>query len=674
MTKVTGNPFATQRWEHDALHIICVPASMEEIADSKNVYLPGIRGSGKTTILNALDLRVRNSKEVLIKNKENMPNELIGSCISLLHQFTKRFKVLSSISSEVHEDVFTLYFHLISLSEILDTIVFARSEGILRYPINSEREMVSEIFEEFPSLESYKKGNEITFLELSSAFRKICMKLRIDVGRTNIDPIIDLTGEISPPILYEVFCKKIVAKGILAVSDEKQYFLAICVDNAHFLSKDHQKFLNTVVQSSRSPICYKISFVKGLFNDSDTVDPSLALTTHDRKTISLDYSRDRKIFRTICKEVLIARLSQVTIDNPAMKGRRNTLRSYNQIMEMLFGPSDYNSVFDYLIKSTTMRRRKRMHEFVESYESWFSSLCEELEERQPERRVPPYYQAYIFNQLFKSDAARADRAFKGQEFDQIDNYFRQKAAAALTHYCAETRKDVPMLGEVSIGTVSDGCIRDFLLIQHHIFRTTEKSKRVRSFNLYNPRTVPAKHQADAIRQASEDYFMGRLDVNQRGGFHASRIVKALGRLIFLLQTKGENALRSNERGIICFDVGEKSLFDEEQGRHIDLVRAINKGQDAGAIRVLEPSYISYDQERWSGVVKLRLHRLLASKFGFSPRGPLREVHVSLDEMLDLVGSYGDVDENAWAERVFSRIDPTWSHESSKQAAQLRLVI
>lgn len=662
MTKIRQNPFSTQRWEHEVEHLIYVPTIISEVGEEKNTFLPGIRGSGKTTILNSLDLRVRESEAVRISNPENVPSRCIGTCLSLLHEFTSKFLRLNSADGSTHEEVFTLYFHLLTLAEVLDTLRYARSTRTLSYSASKEFDFVIRLYEDFPLLESYRKFHENTFLDLSHSLRKLCMKIRIDVGRGNTDPIEDVVAQIVPGDFYNKFVESILNANILVLPSGEKAFLAICIDNAHFLDDIHQRFVNTIIQGSRAPIVYKVSFVKGLYNQTETANPSLPLTNHDRRTVPLDYSTSTNLFKTVCREVFVARLEDASIPNPVLSDRRDTRRHFTQILELIFGPSDYNFQFSDLLRSTSKRRSDILDDAALKFDLWIRTVAKDLNETVPPRSTPAYHQGYTFLKIFDANPDKANAFFYGKEFDQINNYFRQKSAAAIVHFCGETQRELPNSGEASLITLSDGCIRDFLMMQHEIFRTVETTKRLKFMDLWKPKPITAARQSHALARASDEYFSERIDTRQKGGFHASRIVKSIGLLTNRLQTRGPNALASNERGLIVVDLSEKSLDANHKAALEDFIKAINKGQDAGAIRVQEPTNTNIDPMLVSGKLKFRLHRVLAPKFKYAARGPLREVKVPLFKMLELVNSYGDIDELGWADEAFAMIDRDWRYD------------
>lgn len=153
MTK--QNPFAAHRWETEHVHLIWVPPTIARVAAQKPCLISGLRGTGKTVLLNCIDLLAPQKKNYRFLNPEALPSKCIGVYINIVSEFTDFFRFLDSVDlgqdravvshgggASMQGLAFQTYVILNSLARTFEVVDQCRRSEILKYSADSEVEFV----------------------------------------------------------------------------------------------------------------------------------------------------------------------------------------------------------------------------------------------------------------------------------------------------------------------------------------------------------------------------------------------------------------------------------------------------------------------------------------------------------------------------------------------------
>ena len=648
-------------------HRIWVPPEASKVASTKACLISGLRGTGKTALLNCLDVVGANRNNVRFLNPEDRPKNCIGVYISILSEFTEFLAIRTQETSKnlsedglvlswLHAHWFRAYLLFTCLSRTLEIIDDCQRINVLSYNARQEGVFVDGFQElwgrHFSSRDQRHSIRSI--LDCASVISKICMETRINSVRLYPERVAILLEQLEPIRFYRDFCRLISETNLLA-SPQVSHHIKISLDDVHRFGRNEQAILNGIIEVNAAPVTWNLSYVTGGYDPSLSPDPSAPLTHHDIEHVDLNYVANPRGFRQLCQK-----LYNMRVGNEDMTQDPDSLDwGYGKVLSN----PNVSILFNQLVQDTaSVEFRNRLYNNL----AYVTDVMEKKlggprlgrrQDRQSDKRRYLYH-TYIFNVIFQGVREDFEKFINTRSEIKIDNYFRQKNVAALVCAANELGRQVPYAGKNVLIALSDGCIRDFLRILAILYDNASAIRQGHPRNtpdFFSPdeeRPIPLDEQSKAFVEASRSYLEQAEYATDRVGRVLANILSAIGELTRLLQSKDRHrALQLPERGRIRLNFAEATLLGDTTHRIGLLREALSTGQNTGSIRILEGVARSRAGEPETNQVTFRLHRLIAPHYNYGSRGPQRAIYIPLINFIELAEEIPTPPRD-WAERVF----------------------
>lgn len=595
------SPFKLDRFEYERKHLYYLPGdTLNLLESSKPVYIIGSRGTGKTTLLNALSWRERFNNESLKKalNGRNIfKKKYIGIYLKVSEFNVDSFnKWLSEESDDIHGPIFGFYIDLIwiealsiALSEFILTDYFTANPS-------EEHQLFEYIYHEHPEIGSNAKiPRECTFRQFARSIKKIRQKIESD-AKKRIDPksLIDdfpvgQVGDLGRSVakVFAEFCDQ------FSKTRNGNWHFKICLDEAECLTPFQRLVINTGVRLSKEHVSFVISYVDALVDITNTLIPKLTLQKADIQLTNLDNMTDNE-FKELAEGVASIRIKKISPKCDSFD------------MEKCFGSLDINSILYDMLSISESSTAKNLLKKASKYSKtpfFENATWEELEEVSNKRNLRkklPIYQTYIIDTLNLPILKPEDPKWikRSQESREI----RKKMVAAYLSICAELKTEVKYAFSEMVLQMSDKCIRDFLCQVDEIFKETALA-----LERFVKTKIPVIVQNKALTRASLKKKESISKSQVTAPMEIGRIVDGLARLTAIVQSSPKDkALRSSERGRFTINASTRN-----QSTYSDTFHLIQEACEAGFLKM-----ISNEGNKWC----FRVHTSLAAYYGFSYRG------------------------------------------------------
>jgi hypothetical protein len=644
--KEMRSPFQYQRWESDDEHIIWLPPEFEEWEGKRSVYITGLRGTGKTTLLKGLEWSERLTNDSLKDqiNGDPLEKRYIGVYLTMPDYISKDFINYPPRKDEINEihwneekaRIFCLYIEYQILQLFIWAIQGLRGKNILKYFPKQEVEIVKEILFDRPEIKKYfsDEKNEITLNDLRLYFKLMHENIRLYANEE-----IKLPKGTYPVLQMGKLVEEIVGFLInfLYISEKlhnnentkfKHWTLKVCIDQFESLEHYQQKSINTMVaRQGTGNVSFAIASLYGSIDIDSTFIPQHYLECADRVHYNLEkiYSNRTK-FHELITSVTNLRFKKFTGINNVSIDLKYLLGEWdiNAILFFVFRNSENKKTIELIdrarknigIKFFDFKRKNLpLYQFEDTNEE------EKLDELIPEEKnnnhsnIPPLYQTYLVEKLNLKLPHEESEMYeiKAQKSAEI----RKKMAAAMICLCKEYGiKKVPYAGYYMVISMSDQCIRDFLRQMHEIFIIENISAEK-----FIEKQINIKNQIQALHNASERRYSGIRNYTPYCVSEVFNLVDSLGKITSDIQSayKDPSSLRNTEKGRFIIDFSY--MDSEEDKKHLKAI--LNIARDSHYIKIYE----DYSDDLR---IKFRLHRLFAPRFGYSYRGAYSDVSIKKD--------------------------------------------
>lgn len=241
---------------------IWFPLDFSKWEDKKLIIIYGVRGMGKTAILNAFNWHNRIHDNSLIKLLNGDPFEkgYIGIYLNVPDFINSQFNNWID-----NKEYYSLYLECQTLQLLISAIEGLRSKRVLLFSPNNESEVVKSIFSMRPELRFFlKKRNEGNSLDiLKSCFIKMhenilfCANENKKLQQKSNYPYLQ-TGEILKKISYTLLslCSK---HGVETEESTKKWKLKICIDLNKIIESYQQQAISNLISELKDSS--DISFV-----------------------------------------------------------------------------------------------------------------------------------------------------------------------------------------------------------------------------------------------------------------------------------------------------------------------------------------------------------------------------------------------------------------------------
>lgn len=616
------SPFATSRFEYESRHVYYLPHEVfEELEDPKPTYLIGCRGTGKTTLLKALNWDERLENISLRKQLREKPfiKKYIGVYLKAPEFQLEEFDKWLENESEATYGAFLAYFiDILSTALISDGIVALIREKILKISPKEEHEAMTEIidWEDNPLRKLLSERGPHTLRDLSKACKRAGFEWqRCAQSKVNVSTIAAKvpTGQAG---IFGRVVGKILGRLCDKASPDGRWHFKVCVDETETLHTKQQLVLNTMVRLAAWPLFPVLSFVSLPQELTKTLIPGLTLGKADRNLKVIDEISDKE-FRDLAEGVARVRVRHY-LNRPRA----------NFDLEKLLGHWNVNILLDSMLKQSAKKEAAQLLARAEvmGREPFFveKDIAPDHGDEFYARRVPPIYQTYLIEQLNlavpKPDDAQWKR--RGQESAEL----RKRIAAAYLSICKEFGLEVRYASAEVVLQLSDNCARDFLAQVEAIYRASKKSIA----NFLDVR-IPFLSQSEPLRNASLEKGRSLVKFGVRAPSDTGRLVDGLARITAMVQTSGFNSqhLRSSERGLFELDLQEATRRSMSS-----YVQLILDASEAGFLRGCIK-----DQR----TLQFRVHTSLAAAYGFSYRGAYYPVRLGWNDVDRIVSAESEAE-------------------------------
>lgn len=585
-------PFQHIRYEYEQRHIYYLPPKlMARLEAPKPAYLLGTRGTGKTTLLKALEWneRLTNSSLKRQVGEDPLSGRYIGCYLKLpLYMLAKLEERLPSIYPGAIDVLLALYLDLIILQPLCVALAELAARGILNFSPENESESVRRVTELFPFLERHHTTPPVTLRNLQSRLRKAQRELEAavlydrEIENSLLEAVTGI-GELGRAVSEEF--------GSLCNSNEDRnpWHFKACLDEAESLKMMGRKILNTLVRVSKVPLIYVAAFVGPPDVLIETLNHSLTLAEDDRSLVRLD-QLSNKDFRLLAEGVATARIQEAT-DNAENKIN----------LKAILGKLNIDGLASSILKESV------------------NPLSKEILGQSASRKGSAVIAAFLQSELAKEEPTDLEFSWQRRRHDSA--FKRKVKVAAYLTLCRRIGTEPRYSSAEMVIEMSDHCIRDFLRFLNELFIESDAKPENFCNTLINVRA-----QDVAIKRASK----AKVDCLNESGVHepmpTQRIIDGLAHITATLQSTGKHNsnLRSPERGIFVVDVHRLPKEDA-----IWLSTIISEAVEAGFL-ILKKR----DSQTWS----FRVHKSLAAFYGFSYRGAYYPVMLHGSDLIKLARS------------------------------------
>lgn len=611
-----NSPFSDARYEPELMTYFFLPGrdfifDFSKFQIPQSTYLFGSRGTGKTTLLHALDAKRRMDKrdnslrDALTEFPESPPilgfyMKVSDSSFSLLNSYLEKH----CQHDDTYLNLFSLYLDLIWLPNLLKVLHQKSIENELPISVENERNYLQAIIDEDETIRTIVcKHGAPTFLSTARALREMSRSFNAKISFPDEQIRVD-----EPYLRFEVgelghaFCDKLDILLEKTQLDRQGWIIKVLVDEAENLTEKERTALNTIVRCARSPISYTIAYVShpDSINTSETFREQLRSDAHDAQIILSFYNlepddehtlRLDKQFKYYVEGVIKARL----------RYRFNLNIDFST--EALLGKLDINDLLTRILSDSESPAAQRLIESAKQLkEDGLFSKEVSL----------PIYQAFLFD---NNAASKGNLLKDGERRRQESQEIRKKMVAAYLAICKEYRKEPsgPLYASSDmLLQMSDNCIRDYLRQMDAIFQEVDKTPKE-----FISMSIDVAVQNRALNDASKKK---RKSLKSRDLPHPdviNQFVNGLARITVDIQTSDtiEKLLRSTERGIFVVDISGDSK------RTNNIVKLVNQAADYGFLII---------KKRTNSMLAFRVHCSLSAAFGFSYRGAYYTIPISID--------------------------------------------
>lgn len=675
------NPFRPTRFEHARRPILWISPRVVELEEAKSFYIFGTRGSGKTSLLKALNWEERLSNESIRPQlrDEDEAVRFVSIYIRLPDYVSKSFaefdwsRVYQSASMEaVRESVFALFIELVCCRLISEALARLRVNERVFFTDGAEHAFVKIALDRVPELaEAYGLHRLKTMADLQKFFRYYHEYIRKFLIRGGTASEFDFLPLENAGRIFVSFAKDAMS---LVEQDERnrlQHF-KICIDDCETLTPSQQRYLNTLVRSSTAPVFWTVSYTDRNYETAATTIVGQTLSDADRKVVNLD-NEPPKSFRRLCEHVSGMRFWYAEeADKPKTRADSPDIGSDYFQLNRILGETDINRFLIHIRRTSVSSTWDEVERDALTLKTSWSKFTDQLRdnttndddfpEADDEKGQLPLYQAFVLRRLGEFDdalQAKSPGALKA-----IEARVRRKQVAALLVMCARLRANVPYAGWQAVLALSDGCIRDYLEIMAEIFDAQAAARPTR--RSFRQQTVNYDLQRTGIVAAGKSKIQSIVDNAESYTAEAFKLIACLGELSRRLQSdpNSADAIRAAERGIysVNYEDGLASARpNKDQAESSDLVRAvIRECQTYGFLRAVVPQgqlkkLVDPTSAERRETEVFRLHRRFAPAFGLSYRGPYSRVILPLSSLVEICKSQEAVEPVKWAVAVQRKV-------------------
>ena len=654
--------FSPSRFEFEQYHMYFLPKeTIQQLEVPKPIYLVGTRGTGKTTLLKALNWEQRCNNSILRNQIEGHPfaKKYIGVYFKApSFQLGDLDAWLLNQTDLLAGSLFGFFVDLIWLELLAVAISELTVTGVLQIQMADERKAVLNIVDAHRDLfSSIKDKQPETLLELATAFRRMNHRLQ---RNAQIRRPVQESAATLPVGQVGCFGRTVGAllgelcSGPKTESGEKWYF-KLCVDEAEYFSARQQLAFNTLVRMAEGPWCPVASYVSIPEDHTGTLMNGLSLQTADRHLHLLDEIEDKQ-FLALAEGVAgvrIAAVSEPKVDllQPFKLAPILGEWNLNGLLESRLRSSSDGGAAQLLQDAAILAKTPFFDKAINTSARETDSnnvdevQPEDLDELDFEETALPIYQAYLIKRMGIKLPTPGEDRWKRRRQESAE--LRKRMVAAYLSLCKEFKLDVVYASAHVVFKLSDKCTRDFLVQLDAIHADSKKplAEFVRG-------RIPYAQQYASIHAASRS----KCDAVKSGMRYPAetfRLIDGMARVTAAIQSGSADLrhLRSSERGVFTLDYRK-----DRPENTSDLVRLIVDAAQAGFFRIRPTD---------NDTLQFRLHTSLAAFYQFSFRGAYYPTPIEWNDIRCLAYTKSDLAFEAAILRLCQRLQANESEDPNQ---------
>lgn len=641
MTTTSVSPFKLIRWENeDSRHFYFLDTSdYRKIREArKHCFVIGHRGTGKTSLLKALNWRERMSNPSLGSEllSDAFSDGVVGCYFGLQYlQMDVINDWLTDATPSVSHAILSSYLRGLWIEEVCKAVTALRASANLS-SLASEIDGLSALEEEFEqwlppqiraglpaftgplSLKRLRDAATAMTVEIYARASDMFSSAAAVAGELRLGRLVDLTNH-----LFEALARMLPARtGV-------PWVFQMCIDEGEYLSEAGRRTVRTLVRECRSPLLMTVASLDDL--GVETINPRVRLTVHDRVLLDLR-SRSLRQFMDLINGILRERLSSMGLGT----GRFDVAE--------LLGNFD----LDHLL----LQARPENPEARRQIAAWAKEAARDDDGVRP---LPPIRAFLAGSAATEASIDRADR--RASE----SSGYRKKFVAGYLKLLATLGVREPVYAGTTISLrMMENSLRDVFLFLDECFELAEPDKTInlndRLDRFLRRRPVRPAIQNAALKRLSRAK-MADLDGRLVNLTTVSRaIVEFMSRLSNKLDMDPAPApITVPERTSFLFEVpvvdGSIDGRWEQATRVSAILEAIHnctrEGYLVGGIDPSSPNQL-----------QVRVNRTLAKLHGFSYRQPQYVSRVRWNHLDRIALTHGDIDIDLLASRAYEEVTGT----------------
>ena len=473
------SPFLDNRFEHEIRHLYYIPNNLyEALEQAKPCMLFGARGTGKSTLLRSLSYRERCLNDGLrIQLQKRRAAPFLGIYIKIPEVLVQGIREwLGREPSYGRIALFSRYLELVQLQEIFSAASeylinsgtgpdSARSEAIaVAIMLKSFRSALSE-------LELGSSRPPESLLEMSHLFKSIRKSIEYLAQRgVSPDDVIAKAGDLGQlGELSNSLCGCLYGLMEKYQGDLTPIF-KVCMDEAECLDEIGIRILSTWIRNSKVPLCHVVSFVSKRERQSETYIPNLTLQAADVNVVDLDSLKNND-FEKFAEGVVSLRIREYLARYAQIQLELSAAYVFNT--EKLFGKLNINFLLEGILKNSVAPWGKKLLRDAEANAAGEGGAVDRRADKGGDAFALPIYETYLHERL-KTPVIDRDEP-KWTKRRASSSQARKPMVAAYLSICCDLSTGPLYAYRDMIFQLSDGCIRDFLLLLQSIFEASNMS-------------------------------------------------------------------------------------------------------------------------------------------------------------------------------------------------------
>ena len=623
------SPFSTIRFEHEGPNsrtYYLPPDVFPRLEKKCPAYLIGTRGTGKTTLLMALNWKNRLRDPNLRSQFPGDPfaSRYIGVYLKLPEYHIQKIDQWTESDDSLRNHFVSLYLEMLWSQLMIDGVISLRGEGVIGIEGGAEIKFVRSIKEELTSslllAEALTGRRRSTLSSLMGAIRDAREELdRLALARFDPSDALRFFPTRAPGAFVALIASKL--SQLCDSAGSSGWHFKVCMDEGECLTPSQQLLLSTIIRTCSFPFLPIASFVDVPASEDKTLFRSLTLQRADRELINLN--EEGFDFAAFAEGVATRRVRAVLGSDYSFSCTRT------------FGKLDLNALLTQTLSDSESLKAKELLKSArdtqpEGDESVADPETEDDRMDTSTSQSPPIIRTYIDQRIHPR--GEGDQGRWGERRRESQTYRKMMVSAYLSIF-AELNASPRYAYDRMVLGMSDRCIRDFLLQIEEVFAGSDVDLLT-----FVTRHVPILTQSKQLRLASKRKFEDLKSWVLHSHDRVNSLVKGLAWFTASIQSSGPGSrqLKTSESGRFVLNRSEDLRLEgtEESQAGVSLSDVVRDAAQAGYLRLL----LSDEQK-----IVFRVHASLAAHFGFSYRGAMYNLNVRGDDLKNLMAATSDTE-------------------------------